>query len=165
MIIESLEELLKQILEKLNYEEKAKIIKSNRPDLCDYQFDGVFKLASIYHKNPIEIGEEVVGKINNLDNFNDYFKEVTFVKPGFVNIKISDKLINELLTKMNEDSKFNIEQNDDDKNLENMHGALMDILIVLKIIIKNKIETLIIPIMPNSSDIIENIKSVCGSGK
>ena len=47
-----------------------------------------------------------------------------------------------------------------DKNLENIHGALIDILIVLNIIIKNKIETLIIPIMPNSSDIIENIKSV-----
>ena len=30
---------------------------------------------------------------------------------------------------------------------------------------KDGLITLIIPIMPNSSDIIENIKSVCGSGK
>ena len=114
MILDILSNILKNILEKLNYECESKIIKSNRPDLCDYQFDGVFKLASTYHKNPVEIGEEIVSKINELDNFNDYFKEVTFVKPGFINIKISDKLINEILVKMNDNPKFNIEQKNDE---------------------------------------------------
>ena len=51
-----------------------------------------------------------------------------------------------------------------DKNFANISLELTDILIVLKIIIKNNKETLIIPIIPNSSDIIEKIKSVCGSG-
>ena len=32
-------------------------------------------------------------------------------------------------------------------------------------IIKNKLTTIIEPTTPNSSHIIENIKSVCGSGK
>ena len=113
MILDILSNILNNILKELNYEIDSKVIKSNRPDLCDYQFDGVFKLASIYHKSPIEIGEEIVSKINELDNFNDYFKEVTFVKPGFVNIKISDKLINEILIKMNDNPKFNIEQKSD----------------------------------------------------
>ena len=113
MILDILSNILNNILKELNYESDSKVIKSNRPDLCDYQFDGVFKLASIYHKSPIEIGEEIVSKINELDNFNDYFKEVTFVKPGFVNIKISDKLINEILIKMNDNPKFNIEQQSD----------------------------------------------------
>ena len=113
MILDILSNILSNVLKELNYEIDAKVIKSNRPDLCDYQFDGVFKLASINHKNPIEIGEEIVSKINQLDNFNEYFKEVTFVKPGFVNIKISDKLINETLIKMNDNPKFNIEQHND----------------------------------------------------
>lgn len=114
MILDILSNILDKILKDLNYECDLKVIKSNRPDLCDYQFDGVFKLASIYHKNPTQVGEEIVNKINEIDNFGDYFKEVTFVKPGFINIKISDKLINEILVKMNDDSKFNIEQHNDE---------------------------------------------------
>ena len=113
MILDILSNILTTVLNELNYETDSKVIKSNRPDLCDYQFDGVFKLAAIYHKNPIEIGEEVVEKINSFDNFNDYFKEVTFVKPGFINIKISDKLINEILVKMNNNPKFNIKEEHD----------------------------------------------------
>ena len=108
MILDILSNILDKILKDLNYECDSKVIKSNRPDLCDYQFDGVFKLASIYHKNPTQVGEEIVNKINEIDNFDDYFKEVTFVKPGFINIKISDKLINEILVKMNDDHKFDI---------------------------------------------------------
>ena len=38
MIIEKLEELLKNAFNKCGYElESVKVIKSNRPDLCDYQ--------------------------------------------------------------------------------------------------------------------------------
>lgn len=113
MILNTLNNILNNVLKELNYEIDTPVIKSNRPELCDYQFDGVFKLASIYHKNPVEIGEDIVSKINELDNFNDYFKEVTFVKPGFVNMKISDKLINKILVKMNDNPKFNIEQHND----------------------------------------------------
>ena len=114
MILKILENIIKEELNKLNYEMDAKVIKSNRPDLCDYQFDGVFKLASIYKKSPIEIGEEIVSCINERGDFSHYFSEVSFVKPGFINIKISDTLINELLVKMNENDKFNIEQKNDE---------------------------------------------------
>lgn len=114
MILTILENIIKEELNKLNYEDYTKVIKSNRPDLCDYQFDGVFKLASIYHKSPIEIGEEIVASINERGDFSHYFSEVSFVKPGFINIKISDTLINELLVKMNENEKFNIEQKNDE---------------------------------------------------
>ena len=89
MILDILSDVLNKALGELNYDSTSRVIKSNRPDLCDYQYDGVFKLASIYHKNPIEIGQDLVSKINELDNFNDYFKEVVFVKPGFINIFIS----------------------------------------------------------------------------
>lgn len=114
MILKILEDIIKEELNKLHYEGYTKVIKSNRPDLCDYQFDGVFKLASIYKKSPIEIGEEIVSSLNARGDFSNYFSEVLFVKPGFINIKISDKLINELLVRMNDNEKFNIEQKNDE---------------------------------------------------
>ena len=52
-----------------------------------------------------------------------------------------------------------------DKYLPNRLLQFNDILIHLLNIVINNIETIIIPSIPNSSLIIENMKSVCGSGK
>lgn len=105
MILEILSNIIKE-----HIDTDIMVKKSNRPDLCDYQFDGIFKLASESHKNPIELGEELVKNINDRSNFNDYFKKVEFVKPGFINMTISDKLINKILRNMNDDSHFLIKQ-------------------------------------------------------
>ena len=110
-MVESLERLLKDVLNQLGYTElSAKIIKSNRPDLCDYQYDGVFKLASLVHKNPVEIGEEIVNKINSIDEINEYFQKVEFVKPGFINLTLSNKFIMKNIELMNVNNKFNLKQ-------------------------------------------------------
>ena len=105
MILEILNNIIKE-----HIDTDIMVKKSNRPDLCDYQFDGIFKLASISHKNPIELGEELVKNINDRSDFNEYFKKVEFVKPGFINMTISDKLINKILRNMNDDSHFLIKQ-------------------------------------------------------
>ena len=106
MIIEKLEELLKDAFIKCGYElENVKVIKSNRPDLCDYQCDDVFKLAKVYRKNPIEIGEMIVSEINNIEEFNKYFDKVEFVRPGFINIIVSDEFINNYIRSMEKDIK------------------------------------------------------------
>ena len=84
------------------------VISSNRPDLCEYQCDDVFKLAKLYHKNPLEIGTSIVDKINNRVDFADYFDKVTFSPPGFINISISNKLINNYLKLMINQPKFNL---------------------------------------------------------
>lgn len=116
MIIEVLNEVLNKVLKKLNYDTDAKVIKSNRPDLCDYQFDGVFKLAATYHKSPIEIGEEIVSEINKLEEFNKYFKECSFVRPGFINIIISDELINAFIKKINNEEHLGMKKVENPKN-------------------------------------------------
>ena len=120
MIIEVLEELLSKVLTKLDYETNVKVIKSNRPDLCDYQYDGVFKLAAAYHKSPIEIGEEIVLEINKLEDFNKYFKECNFVRPGFVNMTISDELINKFIKKINNEENLGM------KKVENKETYFLD---------------------------------------
>ena len=108
-MIEILEKVFKEAFINCGYNvESIRIIKSNRPDLCDLQCDDIFKLTKEYHKNPVEIGESIVNYINNLNNFNDYFKNVELVKPGFINIIVSDKLINNCLRNMINDIKYNI---------------------------------------------------------
>ena len=107
MILDTLSNILTQTANSLGYE-SLRVIKSNRPDLCDYQCDEVFKLTKIYHKSPIEIGEEIVKGLNKLDNFDDYFEKVEFCKPGFINITVSSKFINNSLKLMSNNSKFNL---------------------------------------------------------
>lgn len=109
MIIEILNNVFNKVLDDLGIAAKASIIKSNRPELCDYQYDGVFKLASTLHENPVIIGEKIVNKINELEEFNYYFKTVELVKPGFVNITISDELINKLLVNISSNEHLGME--------------------------------------------------------
>ena len=108
MILEELSNIITNTAIKLGYNETLRVIKSNRPDLCDYQCDEVFKLTKIYHKSPIDIGEELVKGINSIENFNDYFEKVEFCKPGFINITVSNKFINDSLKLMNNSDKFNL---------------------------------------------------------
>lgn len=109
-MIEFLEQIIGEVFKACGYDMNIRIIKSNRLDLCDYQCDEVFKIAKEYHKNPIQLGEEIVKKINELNNFGDYFKKVEFVKPGFINITVSDKLINKFVTDMFNDDHFNLKR-------------------------------------------------------
>ena len=106
MIIGTLSNLITTIANKLGFTEDLRVIKSNRPDLCDYQCDEVFKLAKIYHKSPIEIGEALVSEMNKIDNFSDYFDKVEFCKPGFINLTLSNKFINTSLKLMSNEDKF-----------------------------------------------------------
>ena len=64
MIIDELSKLVTSVAQTLGYNENLRVIKSNRPELCDYQCDDVFKLVKIYHKSPQIIGEEIVNGIN-----------------------------------------------------------------------------------------------------
>lgn len=108
MIFEILKEIIKKGFIDCGYEGDIEIIPSNRPDLCDFQCDNAFKLAKTYHKAPLQIGKEVVEYIKKQKDFTDYFKEISCVNPGFINIKISDSLINQVLNKMVNDDHFNI---------------------------------------------------------
>ena len=122
-MIGKIEKVLEQIFKSLGYDTSIRVIKSNRPDLCDYQCDDIFKLTKLYHKNPIEIGEEVVAEINKIEDFNMYFKTVEFVKPGFINITVSDKFINDNLRAMQKDITCNINKPEKETFVMDFGGA------------------------------------------
>ena len=102
-----LEEIFKNAMQELNYNYEPKIIKSNVEGV-DFQCDDAFKLAKEYHKAPIIIAEEIVSKLKEDKNFDNYFKEVTASKPGFININVSDILINKSLKQLIAEDKFGV---------------------------------------------------------
>lgn len=110
MVLDILKNYIQKAFSESGYNIDIKIIKSNREDLCDYQCDDVFKISKMYHKNPIEVGENIVNLINNYPDFSDYFKEITFAKPGFINIRISDKLINNIINDMINNENYNLKK-------------------------------------------------------
>ena len=95
-----MKEVFDKVFKELGYDNDTRIIKSNMD--VDYQCDDLFKLAKVYHKAPMVIGNEVVEAINKLDDFSNYFKEVSFSNPGFINIKVSDYYICNSLRKLME---------------------------------------------------------------
>ncbi len=108
MINNFIEEKLQKVLDTLHYDIKAKVIISNRKDLCDYQFDGAFSYAKILHQNPYDISLNIVNKFNEIYETEDYFSKIEAVRPGFINFTLSDKFINNLIVDMSKNEKFNI---------------------------------------------------------
>lgn len=108
MIIDELSSVLTKVANALGYNETLRVIKSNRPELCDYQCDDVFKLVKLYHKSPSVIGEEIVLELNKMNDFDNYFSKVEFCNPGFINLTLSNTFINNALIKMSTNDKFNL---------------------------------------------------------
>lgn len=109
MVIDKLNAILKDALIQCNFNvDDINIIKSHRPDLCDYQYDGAFKLASTVHKNPLEIAKKIVEELNLINDKLNYFSKIDYAPPGFVNLTLSDSFINNELKLMNDNPKFNI---------------------------------------------------------
>lgn len=88
------------------YDEKyARVSVSNRPDLCEYQCNGAMAAAKEYKKAPFVIAEDIAEKIKG----NSMFKSVEAVKPGFINIIISEDMIAGYIEKMADDEKLGYE--------------------------------------------------------
>ncbi len=111
-MISELTKIVTENFKNCGYDIEAKIIVSNRKELCDYQCDDAFKLTKEYKKSPIEIGESVVASLNSIKNFDDIFKKVEFVKPGFINMTLSDSFINKEINKIFEDDNYSIKKPD-----------------------------------------------------
>lgn len=111
-MIDILMQVINEATKSLGYDTENRVTISNRPELCDFQCNDAFRLAKKFHKNPVEIGEEIVDTLRKREDFSSYFSEVEFVKPGFINLKVSDIFINQMLTKMCEEEKFGISKPD-----------------------------------------------------
>ena len=102
--IKTQEEYIKEKIKKLGYEIKDVTLNvSSRPELGDYQFNGIMALAKEYKKNPREIAEELVNSIKE-DNI---YKDINMAGPGFINITFSDEQLINHLNELNENINLN----------------------------------------------------------
>ena len=100
-----LESIVMEAFERAGFASKyGKVRLSDRPDLCDYQCNGALTAAKEYKKAPFMIADEVVKNIEN-----QMIKKVEMVKPGFINITLSEKFLSEYCQKMIESNKLGFE--------------------------------------------------------
>ena len=96
-------EELSSAFEKAGYDPSyGKAGVSNRPDLCEYQCNGAMAGAKAYKKAPFMIADDVVANLADSKVFS--MKEM--VKPGFINLKVSEEFLADYLKEMEKDEKL-----------------------------------------------------------
>lgn len=104
-IIDVLQEVMEGGFEQAGYDKKFGFVTvSNRPDLCQYQCNGAMAAAKQYKMAPFQIAEKVVEAVKE----NDIFEKIEMVKPGFINITVSGKLLVDFGKAMMIEEKFGI---------------------------------------------------------
>lgn len=138
-ILDLMEQELRQAFEACGYEAKfAKVVLSNRPDLCEYQCNGAMAAAKAYKKKPIDIATAVVEKLTGAGadasgaqaggadaagaqtggadaagmqsgGAHPVFSEAVAVMPGFINLKVSGQFLAEYMGGMAAADKLGLE--------------------------------------------------------
>lgn len=88
--------------------ELGQVTASDRPDICQFQCNGAFGGAKLYHKAPVSIAQEVAEKLSDCG----IFSSVEAVKPGFINLTLSDGYLSSLCAELAEDEHLGIVQCD-----------------------------------------------------
>ncbi len=90
--IKATENYLTNLLKECGYELDSVVLESSqRRDLGEFQINCAMNLAKKYGKNPRDIAQEIVDKLD------DRFIDVNIAGPGFINVKINEKnLVNEM---------------------------------------------------------------------
>ena len=105
-ILDLLSEEMGKAFEAAGYEASlGRVTVSNRPDLCEYQCNGAMAGAKRYRKAPIAIANEVAAHLAD----NRVFREAVAVAPGFLNLRISEGFLLEMVKTMAAEPKFGLE--------------------------------------------------------
>lgn len=107
MYKQELEQILTQAYQKAGYDDTARVIISNRKDLCDYQSDDSFQLAKKYHQSPMTIASLIQQELQKMP-LDDIFTKIEVANPGFINLTLSDTFINRYMQEMMDKPKFNL---------------------------------------------------------
>lgn len=99
--------IIKMTAEKLNYDDLDKIVVSfsNRPELCDFQTNYAMLVAKKMEMKPIDVANKIVESIGENDDF-----EFSAVMPGFVNVKVADRMLSKFSNFVLNDENLGIEK-------------------------------------------------------
>ncbi|MGN0665141.1 MAG: arginine--tRNA ligase [Huintestinicola sp.] len=84
----------------------GKVTPSDRLDLCQFQCNGAFAGAKLYKKPPFVIAEEAAEKLRS----EGIFSAVDVVKPGFLNLTLTDDFMLSLTCEINADEHCGVPQ-------------------------------------------------------
>ena len=79
----------------------GKVTLSNRPDLCEYQCNGAMAAAKEYKCAPFMISDKIAESLKE----NQMFASVESVKPGFLNLKLSEEYLAAYIGEMEADKE------------------------------------------------------------
>ncbi len=100
--------------EKCGYEREFGVVSvSDRPELCQFQCNGSFKASKLYKKAPLMVAEEV-SKVLSEDSA---IEKAEAIKPGFINITLSDSYLIELLETLKNDDNSGVPQDGEGKTI------------------------------------------------
>ncbi|MBQ6809312.1 MAG: arginine--tRNA ligase [Clostridia bacterium] len=89
-IIKHLTNKVSDAFEKCGYERRlGQVSVSDRFDLCQFQCNGSFEGAKLYKKAPLMIAEQIAEILRQ----DSEFKSVDAVRPGFINITLTDEFL------------------------------------------------------------------------
>ncbi|MDR1498828.1 MAG: arginine--tRNA ligase [Rickettsiales bacterium] len=101
-ILETLDGELEKIFNKLNYDNSfARFQYSDRPDLSDFQTNCAMPMCKILHKSPREIADVIVIELEK----SGLFENITVDGPGFVNVKIKNDVLLDIINDTMDDEK------------------------------------------------------------
>ena len=86
----------------------GRVTVSNRPDLCEYQCNGAMAGAKRYRKAPFMIADDVakILKEKNDGAGSAVFSKAEVVKPGFLNLDVSESFLQSYLQQMAGDGRL-----------------------------------------------------------
>ena len=103
-LIKETEIYLEKILKDLGYEEKCNLVSSSVPSLGQFQLNIAMPLAKKYHKNPKDIANEIVNKLDNR------FVNINIAGPGFINLSFKDDIICKYMNKILNDFNNHVDK-------------------------------------------------------
>ncbi len=86
--------------------EYGRVTISDRPDLCEFQCNGAMAAAKTYKTAPFVIADAVAEHLAG----SSLFSSAESVKPGFLNLKLSDDFLTEYVDEMAQDERYGSEE-------------------------------------------------------
>lgn len=106
MLTQKLTKLLTQAFADAGYDPAyGEVVISNRPDLCQFQCNGAMPAAKQYKKAPFLIAEQVITQLSTSDSI---IANIELVKPGFININVSDQELVATVDQIQADTKLGV---------------------------------------------------------
>ena len=104
-VIKHLTNKVSDAFEKCGYERRlGQVSVSDRFDLCQFQCNGSFEGAKLYKKAPLMIAEQIAEILRQ----DSEFKAVDAVRPGFINITLTDDFLTKAANKVLSDENLGI---------------------------------------------------------